>query len=533
MHPAESFTRASAFTARSIRQESRLMLHHLLRGGVALSVLMALFLQSASSALYGAAGLNFYGSICFLVYWFLTLTGNLYFSVAIAEEKDEDTLPLLRMTGVSEFALLLGKSIPRLAIVILILLVILPFSMLSITLGGLTLRQIVASQICFLCYAFFLCQAGLLAGTIARSGKRAFQVSVVIWFVFELGYLVIYLLAEAFREYRSTTASHMLEQVAEWLKERSLLMTLGNALHLDDTDSLLMPQCLFQLISGGVLFLLCWLVFERFTRAAMGQDNSSPSVLSQLMSRSGGQRKSFTVTGNALSWKTWRFLSGGIRGLALRAIITPPLAFGIPFSIAAVYHENPEPIVFAVSLWLTAAILWTVDLSRQIGRVLNDEVYRQTISSLSMLPMSTAEIVNRLIFGIIPSLLPNIFWFVVGVVIHISLMSSTPNDRFYEIFVEPWFWHFLSWVMVTLFLGLYMSTQLRYGGVLIAVALAWFAGPFLMMILFGFLTWGGGVDGEIMVRFLAPICLIVVELIACVALYRLTIRNLENIAARA
>ncbi|MFN9968988.1 MAG: ABC transporter permease subunit, partial [Phycisphaerae bacterium] len=173
MHLAKSLTRASAFTTRSIREESRLLTHHLLRGGIALSILIALFLQGVNSVFFGAAGLRLYSSICFLVYWFLTIAGTLYFSLAIAEEKDEGTLPLLQMTGVSDFALLLGKSIPRLAIVFLIQLVILPFSILSITLGGLTPGQLIASQICLLCYSFLLCEIGLLAGTVARSGTRA------------------------------------------------------------------------------------------------------------------------------------------------------------------------------------------------------------------------------------------------------------------------------------------------------------------------------------------------------------------------
>ena len=69
-------------------------------------------------------------------YWCLTLLGVMYFSVAITEEKEEETLPLLRMTGIRNMTLLIGKSIPRLAVVVLLILIAAPFLMLAVTLGG-------------------------------------------------------------------------------------------------------------------------------------------------------------------------------------------------------------------------------------------------------------------------------------------------------------------------------------------------------------------------------------------------------------
>ena len=154
-------SQTSAFLTRSIRQESRLLSHHMVRGGMVVMMLYLLFLQVVETARFGAAGLTLIGNVIQCCYWCLTLLGVMYFAVAITEEKEEETLPLLRMTGVRDVTLLLGKSLPRLAVVILLILIAAPFLMLAVTLGGVVREQIFSSLVGLICYAFCLCQAGL------------------------------------------------------------------------------------------------------------------------------------------------------------------------------------------------------------------------------------------------------------------------------------------------------------------------------------------------------------------------------------
>jgi len=120
-------SQTAAFLTRSIRQESRLLSHHMVRGGMVVMMLYLLFLQVVETARFGAAGLTLIGNVIQCCYWCLTLLGVMYFAVAITEEKEEETLPLLRMTGVRDVTLLLGKSLPRLAVVILLILIAAPF----------------------------------------------------------------------------------------------------------------------------------------------------------------------------------------------------------------------------------------------------------------------------------------------------------------------------------------------------------------------------------------------------------------------
>ena len=113
------FAQTLAFLTRSIRQESRLLTHHLVRGALVLLTLSMFFSQVLSAPRRGASGLFLVDSITDCCYYCLTLLGVMYFSLAITEEKEEETLPLLRMTGVRNFTLLIGKSLPRLAVVVL------------------------------------------------------------------------------------------------------------------------------------------------------------------------------------------------------------------------------------------------------------------------------------------------------------------------------------------------------------------------------------------------------------------------------
>ena len=211
--------RATAFLTRSIRQESRLVSHHVMRGALAIVILGLFAAQLMMSATMGAAGYSFARTIASTSYWFLTVVGLLYFCIAITEEKEEDTLPLIRMTGVSNFSLLIGKSLPRLAIAGLFLMVIAPFVVLSITMGGVVIENLVACLLGMLCYAFLLSQIGLLASVVSSDSRRAIGVASVLWFVFEYGYLVAGLLSFGFAERRWLFLASKMEELASEMQK--------------------------------------------------------------------------------------------------------------------------------------------------------------------------------------------------------------------------------------------------------------------------------------------------------------------------
>src|SRR5262249_47455071 len=119
----------------------------------------------------------------------ISLAGISFFATAITEEKEEDTLGLLKMAGIDPVGILLGKSTSRLLGAALLLLVQFPFTLLAITLGGVTLGQVLAAYFSLTAYMVLLANVGLLCSVVFQRGGMA---SIITGLV-----LVVYLLAGA------------------------------------------------------------------------------------------------------------------------------------------------------------------------------------------------------------------------------------------------------------------------------------------------------------------------------------------------
>jgi hypothetical protein len=83
--------------------------------------------------------------VMFLNAGFIGIAALSIFPAAISEEKEDETLTLLRMTNLSALSILFGKSTSRFIGAMLLLAVQIPFTLLAITLGGITFSQIAAA----------------------------------------------------------------------------------------------------------------------------------------------------------------------------------------------------------------------------------------------------------------------------------------------------------------------------------------------------------------------------------------------------
>ncbi|MDA1231364.1 MAG: ABC transporter permease, partial [Planctomycetota bacterium] len=263
------FAQALAFLTRSIRQESRLLTHHAMRGAMVLSALVAFFWQVTLSPKLSASGLMLVSKISSYCYYSLTLLGIMYFSLAITEEKEEETLPLLRMTGVRNFTLLFGKSMPRLAIVVLLILVASPFLLLAISLGGVIPEQIFALVLGMICYAVCLSQLGLFCSTISRNSQRAVGLTFVLWLVLEFGGWLLNLLAIGCKEWGMPLAQEWLDYFGNQWWDSSMWSASNAYLSFVRGDRILHLQMAFHLCAGLAFFLLSWLLFEQMNQASL------------------------------------------------------------------------------------------------------------------------------------------------------------------------------------------------------------------------------------------------------------------------
>jgi hypothetical protein len=532
-------SQTSAFLTRSIRQESRLLSHHLVRCGMVLLMMYLLLAQVIGAQQRAASGLDLMSSVMRCCYWCLTLLGVMYFSVAITEEKEEETLPLLRMTGVRNATLLLGKSLPRLAVVVLLVLVASPFLMLAVTLGGVVSEQIFASLLGLMCYAFCLSQMGLFASTVSRNSARAVSSTFLLWLLLEFGTWLFYLGAIACDEWGWSFLAGRLRQISSDLWERTMWQACETYLLFERGEAIWHPQMTFHLFVGSAFFGLSLWLFERFNQHSIAQGAVATVATARGISTRTSSLKSLRCWDAALEWKSWQFHAGGLFWFWIWLFSLPLLSIFVIVVIGALVGDFPPGEVYGISLMLVGTAALVILLARLFGSFLNQEIQQQTLVSLCMLPRGRGEILRRLSVGLMPFMIAPVVCFSLG---FMWMMLAEPYflEHAFEWIREPWFWAILGWAVVTVHFGTLISVYFRHGGMLIAIACCWFILPFMMgaffsilAVLFGFMFRGPGGDfAEHFFRYLVPMIAIVAEAAVCFVSQRLVLRRIEELAAR-
>lgn len=529
------FAQTMAFLTRSVRQESRLLSHHVVRGAMVLLALFAFFWQVAATPKLGASGLVLVSKISAYCYYSLTLMGIMYFSLAITEEKEEETLPLLRMTGVRNFTLLIGKSIPRLAIVLLLIMVAAPFLLLSIALGGVVPEQILAMVLGMMCYAFCLSQLGLFCSTISRNSQRAVSLTFMLWAVMEFGSWLLTLSAAACKEW----GFPVFQAASEFMEEHWWRCTMWSAsseyLSFVRGDRILHPQMAVHLGLGVGFFLCSWLLFEIMNQASLAHGASASENLNRGIKMRTNGLVSIRCWDAALAWKSWQFQVGGWLWMLISVVGIPAFSVGIVVVVSVLMDQAFEPESCCTTLILVGAVSFLIMVARLFGRVLNLEIHQQTLVSLCMLPKKRWVVIFELYLGLLPGAIGPVFCFSLGW-IWLSILHVDVIEDISKVLIEPWFWAGLGWLAVTLHLGALISVYVRHGGMLIAIAICYFIVPFVGGILFGILgmllNGIGSTAAEFIMRYLFPLTLITVESAACIAAHGLIFRRIEVLAGK-
>ena len=499
-----------------------------------LMMLYLLGLQVLNSPRMGASGLDLIGNVMDCCYWCLTLLGVTYFSVAITEEKEEETLPLLRMTGIRNITLLIGKSVPRLAVVLLLILIAAPFLMLAVTLGGVVPEQILASLMGLFCYAFCLSQLGLFASTTARTSSKAVSNTVLLWVVLEFGSWIPTLAAMAFDEWGFGKLEELFTWVAGSLWERTMWHASASYLMFDRGENVWHPQMTFQLLVGFVFFALSLLCFERFNERAIAQGAASvvspKNPLAELRRNMLSPLRSWDA---AIAWKSWQFLAGGWFWFWTWMIGLPVASISIIIVISVLVGEFAPAEAYGVTLMMVGTGGLIVLLARLLGSLLNREIYEQTMVSLLMLPQKSSVLLRQMATGLLPFILPPLFCFGLGYLWMLMVEPRFVEDTV-ELLMEPWFWATLSWAVVTISLGTLLSVYLRHGGMMVGIAVCVFILPFMggmMLTAFGMLFRGIGAADDFF-QYIVPIFVLMSHVVICLTLYKLILRRVEEIGAK-
>lgn len=520
--------RATAFLTRSIRQDSRLLSHHGMRAGLALIILFFFFVQAEMSGVRSAVGAGFASSVANCCYWFLTILGGVHFSSTISEEKDEQTLALLKMTGASPFSILAGKALPRLAVAVLFLFVVAPFFLLSITLGG-VLRLGILSCVCsMMTYAFMLGQLGLFASVVASSTRRAFSLMCLLWLFFEFPAFWNWMVQTAIEYLFGRDAGAGLSEFNVLVGSFSFSTNMSNTLLAFDPTEIWHTHMTYELIVGAVFFVVSWLVFEPCTNRAISEVRSSDLATRSLGASIGSSRPE----NDPVAWKSWRFLSGGWPWFFARLVVAPAVIFGVSASFLTITGWLEFPVVTMFSFYLGLGF-WLVNIARMLGRCFSEEIRGETLASLVMLPRRTGKTFWSLVKGVIPAIVASASTLALSfAMLVLWAVSDSELDELLEVMVQPWIWHFVTWVAVTAHLGVLLTTYIRFGGMILSVAICWIGMPMVCGMSIGLVLSSGPGGGRELIQYVIPMMLIILEVFICAVIQRQIHDRLVNLAAK-
>lgn len=408
-----------ALLERSLRVDARAWSTHLARLGLMGTIYFSLLYALLTSFMFGAPGLHFFQGIAYLDATFMTLLGIGFFSTSITEEKEEDTLGLMLMAGISPLGILLGKSGGRLWQSLLLIGVQFPFVLLAVTMGGIMASQVWAITIALLAYMAFLAGFGLLCSTLAPRSQTA-----AAWMI--VGLVLYVLIPVIAKEWSEAHASYQLAQgqvitqttITEILiggiGQVSIFLELGRILTTGFGETAFGIQVITNAILGLVCAATSWLMFGMATR-----NPSTEATTRGLLSRNrtvirsrlfptfstGFSRLLFpfrTSSGvwqNPFIWKDFHFTAGGLPAVLIRC------AYYCALGSLALFFENKSSGWFETCIFLFLFSV-PVDAARVISRSLQDEIRGQTLAALMMLPRSSTGIVYSKLAGAMLAWLP-------------------------------------------------------------------------------------------------------------------------------
>jgi len=485
-----------ALFTRSFRVDARSTQPHVLRLLFAGVILLQLIWTHEMEMMFGAPGLMVFTWIAWLNFVVISLGGLGYFATAISEEKEEDSLGLLKMAGISPVALLLGKSTSRLIAVLLLLAVEFPFVLLSITLGGVTMTQVIAMATALAAYLVFVANLGLICSVVGANSRRA-STMMTLSLIFLLvvlpalgGFATLWTTTHP----QDTLARRCLLAAANWERGISMWSRVSTILSTGFSESTISLQVVFHLVGALGLFGLSWALFERFTR-----ENHTVRPIERVFARPTGgirrQRVSRTWT-LALALKDFHFIAGGKR-VVIACFVLYFLIIGGLFWISSVFA--PPESQYSASLlggiaMVTMLGAGALELGLLASRVFREEVKANTLPLLMMLPESTARIAWTKAAAAVPALIPAICYFLLGALLDAEDFAKA----FKQLVTSMSGWYSIAVFILFLHLAAYLSLVVKWGALPLAIFLVYLSQMILilMLMMFGMMfrmTWNSEV----------------------------------------
>lgn len=403
-----------ALLVRALRTESRDIKSHLFRFGLAALIVMILMTGLNALDYETAPGRTMFKSMIVANWVVVTLAAGTFFSIAISEETEQQTLGLLRMANVSPLALLLGKWLPRLIAAVVLILIQFPFTWLTVTLGGVNWQQIWASYLMLLAHLVMVGNLGLLCSVLRPNSASACALTFVTMIIVRIAPLVVLAVLQLLVVNdilpQSTVAEfnqNVFRPLNDWSASGRLF---GEILSTSFKGSPWSPQVISNLLIGAVLFLITWLIFDRATMKHMSGSPAAEGILTRLFTRK--TRSSTGVWDWAIGWKDFRQVAGGKRAIIVKFALYAIL-FGVIVYISSLggysrVSDRLETACVTVAGIIFFAVL-PLELCFVAAKLFRPEINDHTWSTLLALPKTLPQIayskLGGAILGIVPSVL--------------------------------------------------------------------------------------------------------------------------------
>ena len=473
-----------ALFGRALRIESRTWRSHGLRCALG-AVLLLMVWQQAEISWRGAAGAALLGTVAWTGVVFFTLFGFSHFASAITEEKEEGTLGLMRLAGLPPPSILLGKGAARLFDALILAACALPFAVLAVTLGGVTLAQVLACAIAVAAHAVLLCGLGLLCSTVGATLQHASGMLTIL-------HLVLFLApAWLWAGLRGVEGWTWLSETARIMTGWGVFSRLSEILATGWNGSVISGQAFASVIGGILAFFVAWGLFDRFAK------DGEPAAGTPLRSRMRWKRilsLPRAPTGlQAIAWKDFHLTCGG-RWVLIAKFLVIALIAAI---IALLWWPTSEWAWRDLSIWTFAiGVCWlVVEVAAILARLYAVEVRDRTLDGLLLLPVTTGGLVWRKLAALPRALIPALTLMVVG--------AAGGLDKIFDGLVkaldEPGFWTVVATVLYFWSLCAYLSLRVKRAPLVMAiltVMVTWF----LVSMLGGILgLFRGSSDGFLIV----------------------------------
>ena len=360
---------------------------------------------------------------------FILLAGCGYFASAITEEKEEMTLGLLRMTNLNPLSILLGKGTSRLCGALLLLAAQLPFTVLAITLGGISLGQIGAAYCTLGSFLIFLANLALLASVVCKRSTGAAVLTVVALVTFFAIVPLLNFFAHLPARFGLIAAEAgwvtALDHCAKFADLASPFTRLDQVFAIGFDGRVFGWQAGSNLALGVACFLLAWLVFDAFCdeRQESAPRRGGLFRRRRWLRRLGAHR----AWSRALAWKDFYFLAGGKVWIIGKYVL-----YGLPLLIIACWPKRfggpPDVQEFGGIAFWGALFVIAIELAFVAASIFKSERQAHTLSTLAVLPMSLRRIALHKLLGILPALVPAFSYLVLGAV----CSAKTISELFHE-----------------------------------------------------------------------------------------------------